>query len=84
MKKFTESHEWIYVEGRVGTIGITNYAQNELGEVVFVELPTIGERVDAGDEIAVLESKKAASQREKPSLRRRQKAANPQAKKKSD
>lgn len=59
--KFTESHEWISMEDEVGTIGITNFAQREIGEIVYVELPSIGKLVKAGQEIAVLESTKAAA-----------------------
>lgn len=59
--KFTESHEWIEVEGGIGTVGVTEHAQKELGEVVFVELPQVGRFVGAGEEVAVLESTKAAA-----------------------
>jgi glycine cleavage system H protein len=59
--KFTETHEWIRVENGIGTVGITDVAQQELGEIVFVELPSIGRHVKAGQEIAVLESTKAAA-----------------------
>lgn len=59
--KFTESHEWISVEGGVGVVGITQEAQRELGEVVHLELPTLGKEVKAGEEVAVLESTKAAA-----------------------
>lgn len=59
--KFTESHEWIIVDGSEGTVGITGKAQEELGEVVHVELPRVGKRVKAGEEVAVLESTKAAA-----------------------
>lgn len=59
--RFTESHEWIAVEGDIGTVGITAHAQKELGEIVFVELPVIGKFVRAAEETAVLESTKAAS-----------------------
>lgn len=59
--KFTESHEWILVEKGVGTVGITEQAQQELGEVVYIELPRIGTQVKAGEEVAVLESTKAAA-----------------------
>ena len=59
--RFTESHEWIRVEDGIGTIGITDHAQKELGEVVYVELPAVGKQVKAGQEIAVLESTKAAA-----------------------
>lgn len=59
--RFTESHEWIRVENGIGTVGITDYAQRELGEVVYVELPAVGKHIEAGEEIAVLESTKAAA-----------------------
>jgi glycine cleavage system H protein len=60
--KFTKDHEWIRLEGEVGTVGITSYAQEQLGDVVFVELPEIGRKVERGKEIAVVESVKAASE----------------------
>ncbi|SLN33747.1 glycine cleavage system protein GcvH [Oceanibacterium hippocampi] len=60
--RYTEDHEWISVEGKVGTIGITDYAQNQLGDVVYVELPEVGREVAKGDETAVVESVKAASE----------------------
>jgi glycine cleavage system H protein len=60
--KFTEEHEWIRVEGDVGTVGITSYAQEQLGDVVFVELPELGRKAEKGKEIAVVESVKAASE----------------------
>ncbi|MEM6820888.1 MAG: glycine cleavage system protein GcvH [Verrucomicrobiota bacterium] len=59
--KYSESHEWIDIEGTIGTVGITDHAQNELSDVVYVELPEIGKEVAAGDAIAVVESVKAAS-----------------------
>lgn len=59
--RFTESHEWIVVEGDIGTVGITAHAQKELGDIVFVELPVVGKHVRAAEETAVLESTKAAS-----------------------
>jgi glycine cleavage system H protein len=59
--KYTNEHEWIRVEGDVGTIGITNYAQEQLGDVVFVEVPAAGRKVAKGESIAVVESVKAAS-----------------------
>ena len=59
---FTESHEWVRVEGDSATVGITQYAQEQLGDVVFVELPDSGKDVKKGDEIAVVESVKAASE----------------------
>ncbi len=61
MMKFTGSHEWIQVEEGIGTVGITDYAQGELGTVVYVELPSVGKRIKAGEEVAVLESTKAAA-----------------------
>jgi len=60
--KFTEEHEWVLVEGDVATIGISNYAQEQLGDVVFVELPDVGKELAKGDEAAVVESVKAASE----------------------
>ena len=58
--KFSKSHEWVRVEGDIATIGITDHAQKELGDVVYVELPTLGHQVTAGEEAAVIESTKAA------------------------
>ncbi len=60
--KYTEDHEWISVEGSTGTVGITDYAQSQLGDIVFVELPEIGLAVEEGGEAAVVESVKAASE----------------------
>ena len=60
-KKFTKDHEWIDVEGDVARIGITNYAQEQLGDVVFVELPKAGRQFQQGNDAAVVESVKAAS-----------------------
>lgn len=59
--KFTESHEWIEVKDNIGTVGISQHAQKELGEIVYVELPEEGKNVQAGKEAAVLESTKAAA-----------------------
>ena len=59
---FTEQHEWVRVDGDTATIGITDYAQSQLGDVVYVELPEIGRRVQKGKEAAVVESVKAASE----------------------
>jgi glycine cleavage system H protein len=59
--KYSNEHEWIRVEGDVGTIGITNYAQEQLGDVVFVDVPQVGRKVTKGESIAVIESVKAAS-----------------------
>ena len=61
-RKYTEDHEWVEVAGDVGTIGISDYAQEQLGDVVFVELPEIGKTIDKGDEAAVVESVKAAAE----------------------
>lgn len=59
---FTNEHEWIKVEGDIATVGITDYAQHALGDVVFVELPELGKKVSRGGEAAVVESVKAASE----------------------
>jgi glycine cleavage system H protein len=59
---YTEEHEWIRVEGDNATIGITDYAQSQLGDVVFIELPEVGKELAKGDESAVVESVKAASE----------------------
>ncbi len=59
--KYTEDHEWVSIEGDVATFGITNHAQEQLGELVFVELPEVGSQVSKGGEAAVVESVKAAS-----------------------
>ena len=59
---FTEDHEWIKVDGDIGTVGISPYAAGQLGDVVYVELPEIGREVGKGDEAAVVESVKAASE----------------------
>ena len=56
---YTESHEWIKVDGDVVTIGITDYAQHELGDIVFVELPEVGDEFDAGDTFGTIEAVKA-------------------------
>lgn len=61
-ERFTQDHEWIRVDGDVGAVGITDYAQGQLGDVVFVELPELGRQVAKGDEVAVVESVKAASE----------------------
>lgn len=58
---FTEEHEWVEVEGDIATVGITEYAQQQLGDVVFVDVPAEGKQFDKGDEAAVVESVKAAS-----------------------
>jgi glycine cleavage system H protein len=58
---FTEDHEWLAIEGDVATIGITDYAQSQLGDVVFVELPKVARNLKKGEAAAVVESVKAAS-----------------------
>lgn len=60
--RFTREHEWVRVDGDVGTCGISDYAQSQLGDVVFVELPAAGKQVKRGGEAAVVESVKAASE----------------------
>ena len=60
--KFLDSHEWVKVDDNTAIVGISDHAQNELGEVVFVELPAIGDEFVSGDEAAVVESVKAASE----------------------
>ncbi|WP_022694940.1 glycine cleavage system protein GcvH [Ponticaulis koreensis] len=59
--KYTEDHEWVSVEGDTATVGITSYAAEQLGDVVFVELPDVGASFEKGDDMAVVESVKAAS-----------------------
>jgi len=60
--RFTGQHEWVRVDGGVGTVGITKYAAEQLGDVVYVELPAAGKKLTAGGEAAVVESVKAASE----------------------
>lgn len=60
--RYTKDHEYVRIEGDLGAIGITDYAQSQLGDVVFVELPELGKQVDKGAEAAVVESVKAASE----------------------
>lgn len=59
--KYTTEHEWVRVEGKIATIGITDYAQDQLGDIVFVELPEEGEQVVGGDTFGVVESTKSVS-----------------------
>lgn len=61
-RMFTEDHEWLELDGDIATVGITNFAQEQLGDVVFVELPEIGKSFAKGDEAAVVESVKAAAE----------------------
>ena len=60
--KYTKSHEWVRVEGDIATIGITDHAQSELGDIIFVELPTAGRSLQAGDSFATVESVKTVSE----------------------
>jgi glycine cleavage system H protein len=60
--KFTKEHEWLRIDGDIGTVGITDHAQEQLGDLVFIELPDIGKSVAQGDEAAVVESVKAATE----------------------
>ncbi|NVK18996.1 MAG: glycine cleavage system protein GcvH [Methylocystaceae bacterium] len=59
--KYTEDHEWVLVEGDIATVGITDYAQNAMGDIVFAETPEAGTEVSKGDDCAVVESVKTAS-----------------------
>jgi len=59
--RYTESHEWVREEGEVCRVGITDFAQSQLADLTFVDLPAVGDTVSAGDEVAVVESVKAAS-----------------------
>ena len=60
-KKYSKDHEWISIENEIAIIGITDYAQESLGDIVFIELPEIGRLVNTGDQVGVVESVKAAS-----------------------
>ena len=60
-RRYSETHEWVDVEGGVATVGITDFAQSQLGDVVFLELPRKGQRLAAGESFGVIESVKAAS-----------------------
>ena len=64
--RYTADHEWVRIEGDAAVVGLTNYAQEQLGELVFVELPDIGRELGKGDEAAVVESVKAASEIHSP------------------
>ena len=61
-RKYTEDHEWVEFDGETGVIGISDYAQEQLGDVVFVEFPEVGKVLDQRDEAAVIESVKAAAE----------------------
>jgi glycine cleavage system H protein len=60
--RYTKDHEWIHVQGATATIGITDYAQHELGDVVFVEMPKVGAKIKAGESFGTVESVKAVSE----------------------
>ena len=60
-RHYTETHEWVTVEDGIATVGITDYAQGQLGDVVFLELPPVGRELETGDTVGVIESVKAAS-----------------------
>ena len=60
-KKYTKEHEWVEVDGDTATVGITNHAQESLGDIVFIDLPTVGKEVKSNEELCVIESVKAAS-----------------------
>jgi glycine cleavage system H protein len=64
--KFTESHEWVHVDGTVATIGITAFAQSELGDVVYVDFPDVDDDVEVGEEFGEIESNKAVSDLKAP------------------
>ncbi len=64
--RFTEDHEWAELDGEVVTVGITDYAQGQLGDIVYVELPDVGRTIDQGEETAVVESVKAAGDVKSP------------------
>lgn len=61
-RKYTDQHEWLEADGDLITVGITDFAQSELGDIVFVELPEVGAALSAGDEVIVIESVKAAGE----------------------
>ena len=60
-KKYSKDHEWVYQEGEIATVGITNYAQESLGDIVFIDLPNVWKSINSGDQVGVIESVKAAS-----------------------
>tara|TARA_X000000368_G_C22828730_1_gene622365 strand:- start:421 stop:798 length:378 start_codon:yes stop_codon:yes gene_type:complete len=60
-RKYSKDHEWVFIENNIATVGITDHAQESLGDIVFVELPEIGKDVSSGNEVSVIESVKAAS-----------------------
>jgi len=60
-RKYSQEHEWVLVEGEFGTVGVTEYAASELGDVVFVELPEVGSEVNMGESVGTIESVKAVA-----------------------
>ena len=64
--RFTEDHEWAKLDGEIITVGITDYAQSQLGDIVYIELPEVGRTLDKGEETAVVESVKAAGEVKSP------------------
>lgn len=60
--RYTKEHEWVRVDGDIATVGITDYAQHELGDVVYVELPAVGAKLDAGESLGTVESVKSVSE----------------------
>ena len=60
-KRFAETHEWVSTEGDTATVGISEYAQSQLGDVIYLELPSVGQQLEAGARLGVIESVKAAS-----------------------
>jgi glycine cleavage system H protein len=63
---YTNSHEWVLIDGETGTIGITDFAQSELGDVVFIDLPEVGDTIEAGEPFGEIESTKAVSDLKSP------------------
>ena len=61
-KKYSKDHEWVLIENEIATVGITNYAQESLGDIVFIELPETGKSIKMGDQVGVVESVKVASE----------------------
>ena len=61
-KKYSKDHEWVLIKNSIATVGITNYAQESLGDIVFIELPETGKSIKIGDQVGVVESVKAASE----------------------
>ena len=61
-KKYSKDHEWVLIENEIATVGITNYAQESLGDIVFIELPETGKSINKGDQVGVVESVKVASE----------------------